>query len=62
MGDLELVKEYVNQIEDIFCQIRDHAKTPPEISGIADFGQGRVANLKVILAGLKTRLSAGSLR
>lgn len=47
--DVDLIRERVNAIEDIFCEIRDHSKTPREIQAKADFGQGRVANLKLIL-------------
>jgi len=47
--NVDLITERVNAIEDIFCEIRDHSKTPFEIRRKADFGQGRVANLKTIL-------------
>jgi len=50
--DVDLITERVNAIEDIFREIRDHPKTPLEIRGRADFGQGRVANLKAILYGV----------
>jgi hypothetical protein len=47
--DVDRIRERVNAIEDIFCEIRDHPKTPLEIRRKADFGQGRVTNLQTIL-------------
>jgi len=44
------VKEKIAMLEEIFVEIRDHPKTPAKIRGIADFGQGRVENLKNYVA------------
>lgn len=48
--DAETIRQRLTDIESVFEKIRDHPKTPHEIRGIADFGQGRVANLKAVLA------------
>lgn len=39
-------------IEDVFCKIRDHQKSSPEIRALADFGQGRAMNLRGTMASL----------
>jgi hypothetical protein len=36
-------------LEDAFTDIRDHKEATAKISGKADFGQGRVADLKSFL-------------
>ena len=47
--DLDIIRERLHEIEQVFCDIRDDPRTPPEIQRKADFGQGRVANLKSII-------------
>lgn len=47
--DAETLRQRLTDLEDIFSKIRDHPKTPLEIRGIADHGQGRVATLKAVL-------------
>ncbi len=45
----EILRTKLAMIEDTFTEIRDHKDATPKISGKADFGQGRVADLKALL-------------
>jgi len=44
-----ILRTKLAMIEDTFTEIRDHKDATPKISGKADFGQGRVADLKAFL-------------
>lgn len=48
--DAETIRQRLTDISNIFEKIRDHPRTPPEVQRIADFGQGRVANLQIVVA------------
>lgn len=51
------LRENLSMIEDTFTEIRDHKDATPKISGKADFGHGRVADLKGFLYSALEKIS-----
>ena len=49
------LREKLDMIEKTFTAIRDHKDASRLLSGRADFGQGRAADLRVFLDGLLKR-------
>jgi hypothetical protein len=52
--DAETLRKRLTDLENLFCEIRDHPKATIEIQGMADHGQGRVETLKAVLHNHRT--------
>ena len=48
----EVLRERIADLEEIFVDIRNHPETTRKVRGLADFGQGRAVELKMLASQL----------